>query len=743
MRRRRGRRCKRLHQAPRDQHEFSRALRRINERIQARDFAAGLADANRELERPRRSPHDESRVLALVADSEFKRGAFEEAAGIYLRSATRVLDHHRAWLRPQVGAVRTLLRAARVDEAMQLARQSVAVAQQKMEAFDGAVRRANEELAAKGSVRIPELPARVSVVATRLGYLFLQEGEPEAARELFEKAVTANPRGACRARQGLAQVALSNSDPVHALGFAMDAIRRGKYGAKTVPAWPLVIAARRKLGGWRISDRLIRGLRLAPSGVRARTVLTIVRELRRQGMRQWQEVAGQWLEKEGRQFPIIAVELRKLQLASARVEGESAARKREAAERLLEMPGLTAVEWLAATKEWVRAGLWEGRRVDLEAQVNLAAARYGQEFAARAAHSMALSCMKARRHDLARKLLQRNVERLAGGSTTWARSVWALARMESLLGHHAAAAVAYRAYVEARGIPERFHLQAQLLWAQSLIAAGHPDALVAARPRISAVLQDVQDFEVLLNFARQLAVADPNLEAWADELFERGADLARRQFSQSTHPSLAVEVLFKLTRRQVLDFGRSADALAFWQGLSGEKKAWLWSTKSRYWEYLGLLVDGHLREQQFDEAAAFANSWMEDPATPPEGRLQVGMPYALALMHSRAAAAAMEIFEQFTRESPAHPVCAAAWYWKALAAHRRGDVAARNRCAISLRQAQGLDPAVQRQWYLDAKALLLLADLQVERVDREATNYEAGQLHLLLRELSHEMELLP
>jgi hypothetical protein len=89
MRRRRGRICKRLHQAPRDQHEFSRALRRINERIQARDFAAGLADANRELERPRRSPHDESRVLALVADSEFKRGAFEEAAGMKSRGSVR------------------------------------------------------------------------------------------------------------------------------------------------------------------------------------------------------------------------------------------------------------------------------------------------------------------------------------------------------------------------------------------------------------------------------------------------------------------------------------------------------------------------------------------------------------------------------------------------------------------------------------------------------------------------------
>ena len=603
MRRRRGRKCKRLHQRPRDATDFARALRRINERIQARDFAAGLAEANRELGQPQHGPHEQARVLALVADSEFKRGAFEEAAGIYLKSAGRTLDHHRAWIRPQVGAVRALLRAARVEEALLMARQTVLVAKEKMAAFEGAVRRANAELAAAGSVRVPPLPVRVSVVATRMGHLFLQEGEPEAAREMFERALAASPHGACRARQGLAQVALAAREPARALQLAEDAIRRGKYGVKTLPAWPLVIAARRKMGGWRIGERLIRGLKQAPAGVRARAVLTIARELRRQDMRQWREVAERWSEQEGRKFPVIAVELRKLQLASARVEGEGTQRKREAAERLLEMPGLTALEWLAATKEWVRAGLWEGRRIDLEAQLTQAASRYGQEFGARAAHSLALSCMKARRHDLARKLLQRNVDRLAGGSTTWAKSVWALARMESVLGDHAAAAAAYRAYAEARDIPERIRLQAQLLWAQSLVVAGRADAMAEARPRMETVLGGVREFEVLLNFARQLAVADPNLEEWADEIFEQGADLARSEFAQAAHPSLAVEILFKLTRRQVLDFGRSADALAFWEGLSGEKKAWLWSTKSRYWEYLGLLVDAHLREQQFDDIA--------------------------------------------------------------------------------------------------------------------------------------------
>ena len=50
---------------------------------------------------------------------------------------------------------------------------------------------------------------------------------------------------------------------------------------------------------------------------------------------------------------------------------------------------------------------------------------------------------------------------------------------------------------------------------------------------------------------------------------------------------------------------------------------------------------------------------------------------------------------------------------------------------------------MQGQWHLDARALLLLADLRAERVDREAVNYTADQLEAVRRALVYELELLP
>ncbi|MBU1694221.1 MAG: hypothetical protein KKC51_09695, partial [Verrucomicrobia bacterium] len=339
---------------------MSSALREIGESIRGRDFATGLTQANQLLSTPTLNRHEQARILGMVGDSEFRRGAFEEAAQIYQRAATLCLDHHDLWLRPLVGQVKSLLKAVRVDDALMMARHACDVARQKCAAFDAQVSAANRELIERGYVNVPSLPPRVSVVATRMGALFLNEGEPASAQEFFEKALEANPRGACRARQGLARIALAMDDPTRSLILAEGSIRIGNYAAKTIAAWPILIAARRKLGGWQISQNLLDGLEMTPPSVRARTVLTIIRELRKSDMRQWREVALRWSSREGQEFPITEAEIRKMVLASAKVMPGDATGKRELAEQLLQTPGLSRNEWLAAAKEVVRAGLWEG-----------------------------------------------------------------------------------------------------------------------------------------------------------------------------------------------------------------------------------------------------------------------------------------------------------------------------------------------------------------------------------------------
>lgn len=475
-----------------------------------------------------------------------------------------------------------------------MARHAVALAQTKMGEFDEQVRTSGENVETVGAVATPDLPPRVSVVATRMGYLFLQEGEPEAAEEFFQLAVLASKGGANRARQGMAKIALARGAPQAALEIAAQAVRQGGFKAKTVPAWETIIAAKRRLGSWRIGDKMLKGLESIPAGLRARTVLVIVRELRKNDMRQWREVAENWLEREGGRFPVVQAEIRKLFLASAKIEMAGSEEVQARAEELLRTPGLSPNEWLAGAKEVLRSRLKAGMPDKVFALIAQSEAHYGPEFAPKAAHSLALTCAASQRTDLARDLLRGNVQRLPTDKPQWGRSAWALARMESQLGRHTESADWYRQAFDVPATPVRFQLQARLRWAEELVAAGQPDQLLAARPLMDSMLADVRNPDVLMDFARQIYVSSPELEDWALAWFDRGADRALIRFQESATPSAAIEVLFRLTRRQVVDFDRGADAIRFWENMSDQRKEWLWTLHNGFWEYLGLLFRAYV-----------------------------------------------------------------------------------------------------------------------------------------------------
>lgn len=734
---------KRPHQPPADQRAFSATLRQIGENIQRRNFPAALSKAEQALSDVSLLPEDQGRVMAMVADSEFKRGRFTEAGSIHLQVATQSLNHHELWLRPLVGRVRGLLKIPMLEDALVMARHAVDVAESKMDAFDGQVRQANQGMADTGTALVVPVPPRVSVVATRMGYLFLQEGEPELAEEFFNRATETNPGGACRALQGLARTALARGESARALELATRAIRWGKFRAKTLPAWSILVTARRQMGGWRISDRLIRGLSAAPASLRARTVLAMVRELRKRDMRQWQEIAEAWSGREGHQFPIIEAEIRKMFLATAKTQSGDGASRKDQADRLMRTPGLSPGEWLAAAKANVQSSLQSGEPVHLQQLLAVASAKHGPEFAARARHGLALACQQAQRLDLARALFQQNIQEVAPGQETWGKSVWALARLESGAGDHAAAAALYRQYFAAASVPLRFRLQAQLLWAGALVRAGQPEGLLEARPLIASALQGVDDSDVLMNFARQLSAAAPEFKGWGDELFDQAIALAQRQFQEAVHPSVAMEILFKMTRRQICDFARYADALRQWDGLSEEKRAWLWTTRTCFWEYLGLLVKAFSMERRTAELESFARSWLDDPATPPEGRVHVGIPYGRYLLNGQRYPDALSLFDQLVAESPSHPLCVTAWYWKALVAHKKGSISERNHCISCLRLAAGSKGATLHERQVIAQAAILLADCDLSRLDAPGLDYGPQDYEILRSHLLADLRYMP
>lgn len=732
---------KRKNELKRRESPFSSSLRRIGEFIQKRDFPAALAKADQAIASSGGS--DKARVLALVGDSEFKRGRFAEAAQIHLQAASESVNHVSLWLRPYIGQVRALLKVPQVNDALVMARHAVALAEAKMAEFNEQVRQAGDSVRANGSVEVPPVPLRVSVVATRMGYLFLQEGEPEAAEEFFQKAIESAKGGANRARQGLAQIALARGELGKAFNTALDAIRMGKSKAKTISAWSTMIAARRQIGGWKISDELIKGLDKAPAGLRARTTLHIIRELRKNDMRQWRDVAARWIAKEGQAFPKYEKEVRKLMLSSAKLVPNDIDGKREAAELLLDMRVLGPKDWLMGAKEFVRTSLWGGKPVDIASLLATAESKYGDHFVPRAAHSLALSCMMAKRHDLARPLLQANIQQCNPGSRTWGKSVWALARMENFLGNHALAAQGYRQYFESSRLPERFRLQAQLQWVKSLIDSGQSDALMEAKTLMTATLSGVRDPEVLMNFARQLQYGPAELKEWGRDLFAQGEALALEQFYAATHPAVAIAILFKLTRRQVIDFGHNKEAVALWESFDAEKQDWLWSGSSYFWEYIGLIFEAYVRSGDAIRAEGFASEFLCDPATPNVALPFIGIPFAYWLIQHKRMTEGLALCERLIQVSPNHSLCALAWYWMALAAYKHNDTINANRCAGQIRAAQGLGIGLLGELCLDARALLICSKLNASQIDMQAVNYSEAYLERQVSQILKDMELVP
>jgi len=707
----------------RNESDWSAALRRIGDNVQKRKFDEALAESNAWLSKPDLAPHDKGRVLALVADSEFKRGRYVEADEIQLKAAAKSMEHPTFWLRPYVGCVRALLKAPRVDEALMMARHAMAIADAKMAKFDDSVRRADQDLRVQAAIETPAMTLRPSVVATRMGFLFLQEGEPEAAKEFFQNAIRRAKGGANRARQGMALAALAKGEYEDAAKISADAIRLGRYRVKTIPAWSIHVSACRQLGNWRIRERLVRGLNKAPAGVRARAMVSIVTELRRNGMRQWRQLADEWLAKEGAHFPQYEKDMLKLILASAKLDNVGASIQREAAAQLLRLRDVGFWDWLSAAKECARAGMLSGASVDPDRLLQEARNRFGERAVPTVAHSLALTCALVKRPEMARALLSVSMAQSRNGSRQWAKSAWALARLEMEKNNHLEAARLFKLIFEAQDVAARFRLQAQLRWAQQLMEAGDAEAFWDAHERMTQVMASVQDPDILMNFARQLIFGPPELKAWGREIFLQGEALAIARFNETAQPDAALNVLFKLTRRQVVDFDRSSAAVQFWEGMDDGKRDWLWSASSVFWEYMGCLFSAYLRTNESSAAEEFARNLLNDAASPPSGLPYVGVPYATYLVVHERMEEGLELCEKMANGAPRNPACAWAWYWLALKSWCGESIQEAKERALNVQRAQGMLPGTLDGQRLDARARLLLAELDAAQIDLRSTEY--------------------
>jgi hypothetical protein len=311
-----------------------------------------------------------------------------------------------------------------------------------------------------------------------------------------------------------------------------------------------------------------------------------------------------------------------------------------------------------------------------------------------------------------------------------------------LLNNHTAASQAFAQVAGATQVPERFRLQARLLWAESLLASGDEEALRACAAELPALLADVQDYNTLLDFARQLSRAKGEFRALADQVYARGESAALQAFASATHPSQALDILFRLTRRQIYDFARAAEVLAFWRAMREDKKLWLWNNDNRWWGYLTFVLVAHLRTNDLAGAASLAQTTLEDPATPRTALPSILVPYYEELIRRGRAAEGLAAFEWIVTENPTRAGCATAYYWLALAAHGRGDASDVARLTENLLLSNAHTEVTYDKWMFEAKARLLQADLDPAKIPNQAVNFDAEYLDKALGAVQMDQTLL-
>lgn len=655
-----------------DHDPISIKLREVRDFIFKRRFAEALEKLN-ELAASEQRPFRLGQILYLSGDVSARQGKFEEAVGIYEKSVEVMGSHARGWVRPAVEQVRCLLKQFKNEEALERGKAILNRSIVQKQNFHQWINEIDQQLKQQEKVEVIERPYRVSVVASRLGHLFLDQNQTEAANFFFNAALKENADGATRAREGLAKLALREGKFHEAIQFAKEALKKGHYRAKTLTSWSVLAEAVVKSGQEKSLEKEVKALAQAQPAVRARAILVICRTLRSCGSKNWETIATGWLNNEGPSEPIVAAELRKLFLREVKaLPGES---KKQASEALLQTPLLSPMEWLAGMKVLLASALESHQEPPITTWLAESAQRYeGNKILFQHRHGLAKVCYEKNRLNLARQLFQANTNEASEKEGKYlGRSLVALARLESAQENFAAATLLYQKLFQTAK-SERWRIYGLMEYARALVQAGDKQGIRLVKPQLETVLKQIQDFELCLDLARMLMFKGPgDLSELAIQFYSRGVELAKQSLASATDPERISNIWLKLAQRQT-DFNRPQEVVGDWQKISQRDKERLANDGgATFWEYLSLVLESFRAVDQLKTAQNLAIHYLNDVATPSLGKMILGAWLGVQLIqHGRAREGLLRL-QKVVEEKSLHPTRGVAYYWLAIAAWRRNN----------------------------------------------------------------------
>lgn len=694
-----------------------------------------------------RTPAQKAKIVSLVAKTQFALGRYEESVAQF-DAATRLADdaafQQDHWLPAIRGKIRALLKSQKLAEAGTTARAAISEATVRQNAFEKQLSMGVGQLRQAGSVRVAARPLRVNTVLTKVASTFWEDGYTDEAKVHLQQAISLTPNGASRARQLLATILLQEGKASEAEQLARESLLMGRFQAKTVASWPLLIDARAKQGKPMLDQDVYSAfLNTSRGPVADRTRLLILEQLRKRGDESWRDIADGLRGNVAAGDPIIRFETGKILLAEARLKANHQEAFRLANELFADAQ-LSGLESIQVAKSIVEAGLMSGLlqgHVIVSIQASLSQ-RFGQFWSDRAVHGMALAAMMTKSFDLARSLLLGLCDSVEKGSIQWSKSKWALGRMEEVVTDFAAAAGHFLDIADAVDVPPRFRLQAFLNWLENVQKGSGEIDLEGAKAKVQALVDAIEKPDVLLDAARQLALAGRKFQDICLAVTEQGEAKAIEAFNDCKDSTRAIGVLNHLARRQFYDLHRSTHLVAFWESLSNDKINWLWSKDARFWEYIALVGASYLGQRDASRGEEFFRQRLQDDTVPTSGRIYLLVTLANWLVEERRWAETWPLYSEACQGHPGHRLTAYANYWFALRAFASGQWSEAEQQALAARKCLAPCPGLHWEWVTDGKAVLLLSRIYGSRTRIDARLYKDEFLNQLERDLDRDFQAL-